>query len=63
MAKSMNGNSRDSDSFAMSFQHIVESRVAEYYYRTYRHLLGTIIIAEFDPETKDFRIISSEGEK
>ena len=37
--------------------------LAEYYYRTYRHLLGTIKIAEFDPKTKDFRIISSEGEK
>ena len=27
MAKSMNGDSGDSDSFAMPFQHIVESRV------------------------------------
>ena len=37
--------------------------LAEYYYRTYRHLIGAIKIAEFDPETKDFIIISSEGEK
>ena len=37
--------------------------LAEYYYRTYRHLLGAIKIAEFDPETKDFIIISSEREK
>lgn len=34
--------------------------LAEYYYRTYRHLLGTIIIAEFDPESNSFRIIGSE---
>ncbi len=37
--------------------------LAEYYYRTYRHLLGAIKIAEFDPETKTFIIISSEREK
>ena len=36
--------------------------LAEYYYRTYHHLLGAIKIAEFDPETNSFRIISS-GEK
>ena len=34
--------------------------LAEYYYRTYRHLLGTIKIAEFDTESNSFRIIGSE---
>ncbi len=34
--------------------------LAEYYFRTYRHLLGTIIVAEFDPESKEFRIVSSD---
>lgn len=37
--------------------------LAEHYYRTYRHLLGAIKIAEFDPETNGFRIIGSEEEK
>lgn len=27
--------------------------LAEYYYRTYRHLLGTTIVAEYDPEKKE----------
>ncbi|MCR4645290.1 MAG: hypothetical protein K5695_07765 [Oscillospiraceae bacterium] len=36
--------------------------LAEYYYRTYRHLLGAIQIAEFDPETNGFRIIGSKVE-
>ncbi|MCR5817330.1 MAG: hypothetical protein K6F91_10635 [Ruminococcus sp.] len=31
--------------------------LAEYYHRTYKHLLGNIIVAEFDMETKSFRII------
>jgi len=34
--------------------------LAEYYYRTYHHLLGAIKIEEFDPETNSFRIIGSE---
>ena len=31
--------------------------LAEYYYRINKHLLGSIKVAEFDPETKEFRII------
>lgn len=31
--------------------------LAEYYYRTYRHLLGDIVVAEFDSKTCDLKII------
>lgn len=31
--------------------------LAEYYYRTNRHLLGNIKVAEYNPETDEFRII------
>lgn len=33
--------------------------LAEYYFRTNRHLLGKTIIAEFDPITDDFCIVGS----
>ncbi len=33
--------------------------LAEYYYRTNSHLLGEIKVAEYDPETKEFRIIQA----
>lgn len=32
--------------------------LAEYYYRTNKHLLGSTTVAEFDPESKRFRVIS-----
>ena len=31
--------------------------LAEYYFRTNRHLLGTIKVAEYDPETKELRVV------
>ena len=34
-----------------------QDSLAEYYYRTNRHLLGKIMIAEYNPEKSDFRII------
>ena len=34
-----------------------QETLAEYYYRTYRHLLGNIKIAEYDPEKKQMRIL------
>ena len=34
--------------------------LAEYYYRTYRHLLGNIIVAEFDPDSKSMRFIQED---
>ena len=33
--------------------------LAEYYFRTNRHLLGATKVAEFDPETRQMRIIGS----
>ena len=33
--------------------------LAEYYYRTNRHLLGKIMVAEFNPENNQMRIIGS----
>ncbi len=33
--------------------------LAEYYYRTNRHLLGDITIAEFDPEENELRVIGT----
>jgi len=31
--------------------------LAEYYYRTNKHLLGRIIVAEFDPANNTFRVV------
>ena len=31
--------------------------LAEYYFRTNRHLLGAIKVAEYDPETKELRVV------
>lgn len=33
--------------------------LAEYYFRTNRHLLGTIKVAEYDPETKELRVVGT----
>ena len=41
-----------------SYNNIKQTFLADYYYKTYRHLLGNIIIAEYDPESDSFRIIS-----
>lgn len=35
--------------------------LAEYYYRTNRHLLGDVIIAEFDPDTNDMRFLNEDA--
>ena len=40
-----------------SFHEKRQETLAEYYYRTYRHLLGNIKIAEYDPEKNQMRII------
>ena len=37
--------------------------LAEYYFRTNRHLLGNIVVAEFDPENKDFHVIGQNTVK
>ena len=34
--------------------------LAEYYHRTYRHLLGNIVVAEFDPDSKSMRFIQED---
>ena len=34
--------------------------LADYYYRTYRHLLGNIVVAEFDPDSKSMRFIQED---
>ena len=31
--------------------------LAEYYYRTNRHLLGSVKVAEYNPETNEFHVI------
>ncbi len=36
--------------------------LAEYYYRTNRHLLGKTKVAEYDPGSKDMRIIGERAE-
>ena len=33
--------------------------LAEYYFRTNRHLLGTIKVAEYDPITKELRVVGA----
>ena len=35
--------------------------LAEYYYRTYRHLLGNIVVAEFDPNRQSMRFIHEKA--
>ena len=34
-----------------------EETLAEYYFRMNRHLLGNIVVAEFNPETETMRIV------
>ncbi len=34
--------------------------LAEYYYRTNKHLLGDVIIAEYDPDTKEMRFLNND---
>lgn len=41
-----------------SFHEKRQETLAEYYYRTNRHLLGSIKVAEYDPEKKGLRIIN-----
>ena len=43
-----------------SYHEKKQETLAEYYYRTNGHLLGDIIVAEYDPETKEMRIIGNE---
>ena len=40
-----------------SFHEKRQETLAEYYYRTYKHLLGKIIVAEFDPKKEQMRIV------
>lgn len=35
--------------------------LAEYYYRRYQHLLGDIKVAEYDPESKEMRVIKVDS--
>ena len=36
-----------------------DETLAEYYFRTNRHLLGTIKVAEYDPGTKELRVVGA----
>jgi len=40
-----------------SFHQKRQETLAEYYYRTNRHLLGSIKVAEYDPERDNLQII------
>ena len=40
-----------------SFHEKRQETLADYYYRTYKHLLRKIIVAEFDPEREQLRIV------
>lgn len=42
-----------------SYHHKRNESLAEYYLRTNRHLLGNIIVAEYDPSTDIFQIVGS----
>lgn len=42
-----------------SFHNKRNESLAEYYFRTNRHLLGKTIIAEFDPASSEMRVIGS----
>lgn len=44
-----------------SFHQKRQETLAEYYYRTNRHLLGGIKVAEYDPERDYLRIIGSDA--
>ena len=37
--------------------------LAEYYYRTNKHLLGSVKVAEYDPKTQSMRTIQEEDNK
>ena len=37
-----------------------QESLAEYYFRTYKHLLGNIIVAEYDPQHKEMRFIQDQ---
>ena len=43
-----------------SFHKKRKESLAEYYYRTNRHLLGKTIIAEYDPETNEMKIVGTD---
>lgn len=40
-----------------------QESLAEYYYRTNRHLLGKIIVAEYDPEEPDLKVINDSSKE
>ena len=39
-----------------------QESLAEYYYRTYKHLLGSIIVAEYDPDKKEMRFLQEQAQ-
>lgn len=47
------------DDIIYSFHEKRHETLAEYYYRTNRHLLGKIKVAEFDPDKNILRIIQA----
>ena len=44
-----------------SFHKKRNETLAEYYYRTNRHLLGTVKVAEYDPASDELRLIGSDN--
>ena len=45
---------------AYSWHEKRKKTLAEYYYETYKHLLNDIKVAEYNPETDEFRVIEIE---
>ncbi len=43
-----------------SYNHKRKETLAEYYYRTNRHLLGDVVVAEYDMENKDMRFLNED---
>ncbi len=43
-----------------SFDEKHDQYLAEYYYHTYKHLLGDVIVAEYDPVTDEMRFINKD---
>ncbi len=48
---------------AMHEKHSPSETLAEYYYRTNKHLLGGTKVAEFDAKIKEMKIIVDKGEE
>ena len=42
-----------------SFHEKKNESLAEYYFKTNKHLLGTILVAEYDPGTKELRVVGA----